>query len=357
MTTRCPLIAVPEGLCSPSDRFAGRCGESLKNWFRVENAAQGADTTEAVDIVIDGPIVDQFMSDFLGIGVSSADVVNAIMQLRGQPLNVWINSDGGIITSGLAIYNQLLMHDAPVTTIVYGGALSIASVIAMAGGGNGLGGAVVMAPASMLFIHEAHSGMEGTAADFRQEAGLLDQLSEQIAGVYARRGDSRVNWRSLMQAGSGPSQGTLITAEEAVRRKLADRIDTKIARQPANALDMSRYVAAARIDQVGATEPEGAPDAETEPETEDILTIRAAERALREAGFSNSRAKTIVAKGWHETDRDDPPNSSGMDEPEPEAEDVQPVEAPSVAAQALIDARNWEALYVPMLRLSPLTKG
>lgn len=491
-TRRGPEIAVPGGFCSPRDRMAGRCAEDVRNWFRVENVAADttADASGPVDIVIDGPIVDPVMADLFGIGVSSAQVVEQIRAFQGRPLNIWISSEGGLITAGLAIYGQIRMHDAPVTVIAYGGVMSIASVIAMAGD------TLVMAPHSFLFIHETRGDLiDGTPADFAQQSVVLDQLAEEIAGVYASRGDSRVNWRAKMQAGSGDMQGTLITAEEAVRLKLANRVDTQIARQPTNKIDLASYgvnygviagagasfsrnlggpadlraeaVAVHHTDTTDAAWDDAAArknarsgedesyyrdifawqDPGKDPATKDawsfthhmvaadgtpgdanltacstgigtlnggriqpgddtpwmkdrqgiwdhlaahlrdghqddpnyeppplkdevadgatddaaeLFTIRDAEQALRDKARSKglgsneakARAQRILAKGWQETDWDDPPPSSGMDEPKPEAE-----EPPTAAALALASARQWEALYVPMLGLTPMTKG
>ncbi len=294
-------IEIPSGLCSPSARLKGVCPESYKDWFRVENAA-ATESDAPIDLVIDGVIVDGDMADILGIGVSASNIVQTIMEQRGRPLNVWINSEGGLIQDGLGIYNQLLMHDAPVTTIVYGFAMSIASVIAMAGTTR------IMAPASALFIHEGRGPMFGTASDHRQEAENLDRLSEQIAGVYRARGDSRRNWRAMMQAGSGPAQGTFILADEAVKLGLASRIDTDIVRKPSNLVDLGRFglseplagrVNLADIAAIGDTgEPiETGPDVLTDDATEEpALTVRDVERSLRDAGISQSQAKMAAPK-------------------------------------------------------------
>lgn len=321
-------IVVPDGVCSASDRLKGLCPDALKNWFRVENAV---DPEAPVDIVIDGLIVDDFMAEMLGLGTSASTVVDQIMAFRGRPLNVWINSEGGLIQDGLGIYNQLLMHDAPVTTIVYGFAMSIASVIAMAGDTR------IMAPASGLFIHEASGPMDGTASDHRQEAEILDQLSTQIAGVYASRGDSRRNWRAMMQAGSGPSQGTFITAADAVKLRLADKIDTAITRQATNAVDLAPYAVAldlagrqnladldAIIDENG--EPKGTP------------TKRDAEQILRDGGFSDREAKAILAEGYHAI--------AARDEQHDESEDVPGTDTVSEADSELAEsmAMAWSVM-------------
>lgn len=296
-------IAIPMGLCSPSDRLKGICPDSYQEWFRIENLASGSDEGP-LDLVIDGMIVDDFMAEMLGIGTSATQVVDAIMTNRGRPLNVWINSEGGLIQDGLGIYNQLLMHDAPVTTIVYGFAMSIASVIAMAGDTR------IMAPASALFVHEAHGALNGTSSDHLQEAENLDRLSEQIAGVYRARGDSRRNWRSMMKAGSGPGQGTFILADEALKLGLASRIDTDIVRKPSNLADMARYSGAvglgevrgrmnmANLEELPDTIIDNPDSSSTEESTEEAptLTVRDMERILRDGGISQSQAKMAAPK-------------------------------------------------------------
>lgn len=115
-----------------------------------------------------GVTADQFRKDLRALG----DV---------RAIDVRINSYGGDVFDGLAIYRLLADHPATVTTHVDGIAASIASVIAMAGD------SIVMSEAGFLMIHNAWGGVKGDAKEMRDYAERLDAVSRQIAGVYAAR--------------------------------------------------------------------------------------------------------------------------------------------------------------------------
>lgn len=86
-------------------------------------------------------------------------------------INVYINSYGGEVAEGIAIYNALRRHKAKVRTICDGFACSIASVIFMAGDER------VMNEASMLMIHNAWTYAEGNAAQLRKQAEDLEKIT------------------------------------------------------------------------------------------------------------------------------------------------------------------------------------
>lgn len=98
-----------------------------------------------------------------------------------KTIDVRINSYGGDVFDGLAIYNQLVQHKATITTHIDGVAASIASVIAMAGK------EIRIAESGWLMIHDAWGMAVGNAAVLRDLAGRLDAVSQQLAGVYAAR--------------------------------------------------------------------------------------------------------------------------------------------------------------------------
>lgn len=108
-------------------------------------------------------------------------------------IDVRINSYGGDVFEGLAIYQQLVRHKATVTTHVDGVAASIASVIAMAGS------EIRIAEAGWMMIHDAWGLAIGNAAEMRRQADLLDGVTGQIAGVYeARSGKPMAELRAWM---------------------------------------------------------------------------------------------------------------------------------------------------------------
>lgn len=93
-------------------------------------------------------------------------------------IDVYINSYGGEVSEGLAIYNALRRHKAKVRTVCDGFACSIASVIFMAGDER------VMNEASLLMIHNAWTWAEGNADELRKQADDLDVISQASVEAY-----------------------------------------------------------------------------------------------------------------------------------------------------------------------------
>ena len=95
-----------------------------------------------------------------------------------KQINVHINSYGGEVAEGLAIYNALRNHNAKVNTICDGFACSIASVIFMAGDER------VMNDSSLLMIHNAWTLAEGNADQLRKQADDLEKINEASVKAY-----------------------------------------------------------------------------------------------------------------------------------------------------------------------------
>lgn len=93
-------------------------------------------------------------------------------------INLYINSYGGEVAEGLAIYNALKRHKATVKTYCDGFACSAASVIFMAGDER------IMGDASLLMIHNAWTYASGNAEDLRKVADDLDIMSDAAANAY-----------------------------------------------------------------------------------------------------------------------------------------------------------------------------
>lgn len=96
-------------------------------------------------------------------------------------IDLRINSFGGDVFDGLAIYRKLVDHPASITAHVDGIAASIASVIAMAGD------EIRISEAGQMMIHDASGLTVGNAADMRSMADVLDTVSASIADVYVKR--------------------------------------------------------------------------------------------------------------------------------------------------------------------------
>ncbi|TBW33362.1 Clp protease ClpP [Siculibacillus lacustris] len=163
-----------------------------------------------------------------GDGFTPEQVAQALAEHGPGPVTVRLNSGGGRAFDGLAIYSLLMSHDGAVTIQVDGVAASAASLIAMAG-------TLEMRQGAMLMIHDAAAVTFGNAAEHEKQADVLDKLSAQYAGVYARKCGRPVDHcRSLMQA------ETWLTADEAIAEGLADRLMEEVA-EPTAKFDWDVY--------------------------------------------------------------------------------------------------------------------
>lgn len=128
-------------------------------------------------------------------------------------ITVRINSPGGDVSAGIAIYNYLREHDGQVTIKVDGIAASIASVIAMAGD------KIVMLPGAMMMVHQPWTIVQGTSDDMIEAAAALKKFGESIVPIYAARtglSEDRIN--ELLKA------ETWMTAQDAVELGFADEM-------------------------------------------------------------------------------------------------------------------------------------
>ena len=107
------------------------------------------------------------------------DVQDFLDQLDGvSKINVHINSGGGSVFGGIAIYNILKRHNAEIVVYVEGLAASIASVIAMAGD------KIIIPANAQMMIHKPSSSTWGNADDMRKEADILDGCQKVILNTY-----------------------------------------------------------------------------------------------------------------------------------------------------------------------------
>jgi ATP-dependent Clp protease protease subunit len=131
-------------------------------------------------------------------------------------LNIYINSGGGDVFAGQAIYSMLKRHEASKTVYIDGLAASIASLIAMAGD------KIIMPKNAMMMIHNAWTIAAGNASDFRKMAEDMDKIDESIQQAYmTKTGIDQKDIAELMNA------ETWFTADDAVKRGFADEIEAE----------------------------------------------------------------------------------------------------------------------------------
>lgn len=148
-------------------------------------------------------------------GISAKDIANELKAAgdKVKTIRLRLNSPGGSVFEGTAIYNVLKQHPARVLVNIDGMAASMASVVAMAGD------EIEMGEGAYLMVHDPIGSVwKGDSTELREMADLLDKMKDQLVGIYSRRtGRTEEDIRQLM------AEETWMTATEAVAEKFADR--------------------------------------------------------------------------------------------------------------------------------------
>lgn len=240
-------------------------GASKKPNYRIQNSAD--DTAEI------------FLYDAIAwFAVTADQFVRDLAKITASTINVRINSPGGDVFDGIAIYNALIRHSARIVTTVDGLAASAASVVALAGD------EVRIADGAFVMIHNASAIAMGNESDLRQTADVLHSIDGALAGIYARRMDISANdARTLMDA------ETWMSADDAVGKGFADAIERRAAVEAS--FDLSSFKNTPSDIRVAAR---GSAKQDKQPET-----LRDFESFLREqAGYSRTEAQRIAASGF-----------------------------------------------------------
>lgn len=160
-------------------------------------------------------IYDVIGMDFwTGGGVTAKGFAERLDELGPlDTITVRINSPGGDVFDGTAIYNALVRNPAHVVVEIDGLAASAASYIAMAGD------EIRIAENGTMMIHQAQGGCMGDCEDMLKTAEILQKLDGTIADIYARRTNRKSEtWARMM------AEESWFNAEEAVKHRLADSI-------------------------------------------------------------------------------------------------------------------------------------
>ena len=151
-------------------------------------------------------------------GAGSKQFLSDIGKLSGQHIHLRINSPGGSVVEGTAIYNALRRHKGGVTVHIDALAASMASVIAMAGA------PVLIADNALLMIHNPWTVSMGGSEDLRKEADLLDMLKVNLRNAYVRKtGLGETEIQDMMD------KETWLDAVDAVALGFADAIEEGVA--------------------------------------------------------------------------------------------------------------------------------
>ena len=182
-------------------------------------------------------------------------------------INIYINSYGGSVFEGTAIYNQLRRNPAHKTVYIDGFACSVASVIAMAGD------EIVMPRNALMMIHNMWMSAVGNAAELRKAADDLDVINTAGRGAYLAKAGDKLPEEKLIEMMDAE---TWLTAEDCITYGLADRLADQDAdmKNAAEVLKNANLSAQQRIDVQRSlaaqlrelTKPEEKPKEKAEPE-------------------------------------------------------------------------------------------
>lgn len=182
---------------------------------RWSNAPLAAASDDDTTITMFDVIGEDFWS---GAGVTAKRVSAALRAIGPKDVTVRINSPGGDMFEGIAIYNLLRGHPAKVMVEVLGWAASAASIIAMAGD------EIRMGLGTFMMVHNAWGLVIGNRHDLADAAMLFEQFDSAIADIYeARTGLDRAEIVRLMDA------ETFMSPAEAIKNGFADAVDEALA--------------------------------------------------------------------------------------------------------------------------------
>ncbi len=159
---------------------------------------------------------------FLGDGIDSGVANSIIAQLLflasqddKKPIKLYINSPGGNVTDGLAIYDTIQHIKAPVSTICVGLAASMGAVL-LAGGAKG---SRYSLPNSEMLIHQVIGGAQGQAVDIKIKAEQIIKIKDRLNKILAKD-----TGQSLSKIEHDTDRDFHMTAEEALKYGLIDKI-------------------------------------------------------------------------------------------------------------------------------------
>ena len=221
-------------------------------------------------------LYDEIGKDWFGEGVTAKEFLVELNAIKSPRIALHINSPGGAVFEGAAIYNAIKRHPATVTAYIDGIAASIASVIALAGE------KVVMAANALYMMHNPTGFAIGSAVDMRKTADILDKVRDTMVGAYVEKSKQKESEIIALL-----DEETWLDADEAVAAGFADEIGEEI-----DLAACAKFIPV--MSKLGYKHvPQHLQSLKTLPSQREL------ERLLRDAGGCSAKAaKTILARGY-----------------------------------------------------------
>ncbi|CZT23246.1 related to endopeptidase Clp [Ramularia collo-cygni] len=156
--------------------------------------------------------------------VLSASIVAQLLFLEAEnpskPISLYINSPGGSVTAGLAIYDTMQYISAPVTTICLGQAASMGSLLLC----GGAAGQRFCLPHSRIMVHQVSGGYSGQATDIAIHAKEILRVRGQLDEIYRRHLEKAGKVKSLEEIGKVMERDFFMSADEAREWGIVDKV-------------------------------------------------------------------------------------------------------------------------------------
>ena len=186
-----------------------------EKWYNIQNKADNS--------------ADVYIFNEIGTyGITAQDFISDIKDLKDTPINLHVNSIGGDVFDGMAIYNVIKRREARTTVYIEGIAASIATIIALGAD------EVVMAENSLFMIHNAWGGAMGEAKDMRKTADTLEKISSELTDIYMKK--TGLSYEALAEM---MDEETWLNAQEAYDYGFIDTISDSI--KVAAKYDVSKF--------------------------------------------------------------------------------------------------------------------
>lgn len=195
---------------------------SARQWYEIKAAAEA----DAADVFIYGDIGESWWGD----SVTATQFVRDLQGVNAKKTTFRINSFGGSVTDGIAIFNAIRRHPGEKIVAIDGMAASIASLIAMAGD------RVEMAENALMMVHAPWAGAVGNSKDLRDMADTLDKFASAMASSYAWKSGKPVD-EVLALLTDGVDHW--YDAAEAVAAGFADEVTAAV--EVSASFDLSRF--------------------------------------------------------------------------------------------------------------------
>lgn len=253
--------------------------QQAARWYDIKSKAKTDNQAASADVYIYGNIGDRWDDN----GVIAADFVRELAALDVETINLRINSFGGSVPEGVAIYNALARHSAKVNTYIDGLAASCASYIAMAGD------TISIAENAHIMIHAPWGVAVGNSKDLRARADVLDGFAKALASGYAKAsGQTLDECLALLSDGADH----WYSAQEAVDAGFAHEVTDAepVAASLASSFDLSRF---ARTPPAG--NPSFQPAAAAATPKEHVMPKEKDDQAAGTANSANAAATNAAA--------------------------------------------------------------